>query len=213
MSARVSESIILRTYPLREADLIVSFFTRDLGKLRGVARRARKPGNRFGSGLQRLSYVKMFYFHRENQDLDNLDSCELIQSQFDSVTDYDLAVALDYFSEVSEQLLPPREPNERVFRLLLAVTGHIASAGMNGLWPTVNYFTLWAVKLSGFLAPMELTEEERLIAEEMLQKPVGQLTPRPWSRQTAAGLRRQLVALIEEHTERKLITSQYLESL
>ena len=53
MPARVSESFILRTYPFREADLIVSFFTRDQGKFRGVARRARKPKSTYGSGLER----------------------------------------------------------------------------------------------------------------------------------------------------------------
>jgi hypothetical protein len=35
--ARVSEALVLRTYPLKEADLVVSFLTRDQGKLRGVA--------------------------------------------------------------------------------------------------------------------------------------------------------------------------------
>ncbi len=43
MPARVSEAIVLQTYPLKESDLIVSFFTRDAGKLRGVAKRARRP--------------------------------------------------------------------------------------------------------------------------------------------------------------------------
>jgi len=55
MPVRVSESIILRTYPLREADLIVSFFTRDEGKLRGVARSAGRRGNRVGSVIELLS--------------------------------------------------------------------------------------------------------------------------------------------------------------
>jgi hypothetical protein len=49
MPAQVSETFVLRTYPFREADLIVSFFTRDQGKLRGVARRVRRP-SAFGSG-------------------------------------------------------------------------------------------------------------------------------------------------------------------
>ena len=57
MPARVSDTFVLRTYPFREADLIVSFLTRDLGKLRGVARRARRPKSPFGSGLERLSQV------------------------------------------------------------------------------------------------------------------------------------------------------------
>ena len=121
MPARVSEALVLRTYPLKEADLVVSFLTRDQGKLRGVAKRARRPKNPFGAGLERLSHVRMAYFQRETRELVNLDSCELIRSQFGLVSDYWAGVALDYFAEVSEQLLPAAEPNERFFRLLLAV--------------------------------------------------------------------------------------------
>ena len=46
MPARVSEAFVLQTYPLKESDLIVSFFTRDAGKLRGVAKRARTSEER-----------------------------------------------------------------------------------------------------------------------------------------------------------------------
>ncbi|MCC6585692.1 MAG: DNA repair protein RecO [Bryobacterales bacterium] len=213
MSATSSEAFILRTYPLREADLIVSFFTRDQGKLRGVARRARKPGNRFGSTLQRLSYVKVFYFHRENRDLGSIDSAELLRSHFSLAGDYSLTVGLDYLAEVSEQLLPPHEPNERFFRLLLAVTGWLLETGAAGLWPAVNYFTLWAVRLSGFLAPLEISPADRELAEEILRTPIAQLSPRDWNRQTGIGLRRHLIRLMEDHTERRFITPQYLETL
>src|SRR3982750_3590240 len=101
MPARVSETFILRTYPLRESDLIVSFLTRDQGKLRGVARRARRPKNPFGAGLERLSQVRVAYFQRENRELVNLDSCEIIRSQFDLMSSYETGVALDYFAEVT----------------------------------------------------------------------------------------------------------------
>jgi DNA repair protein RecO (recombination protein O) len=67
MPARVSESLILRSYPFREADLVVSFLTRDQGKLRGVARRARRPKNSYGAGLERLSHVRAAYFPRDNR--------------------------------------------------------------------------------------------------------------------------------------------------
>ena len=39
---RQSEAIVLRTYPLREADLLVTLFTRSDGKIRGVANGARR---------------------------------------------------------------------------------------------------------------------------------------------------------------------------
>jgi len=152
--ARVSEALVLRTYPLKEADLVVSFLTRDQGKLRGVAKRARRPKSSFGAGLERLSHVRMAYFQRETRELVNLDSCELIRSQFDLVSDYRAGVALDYFAEVSEQMLPPAEPNEKFFRLLLAVLDDLRTAG--GAWRAVTYFSLWAVRLSGWLPELQV---------------------------------------------------------
>ena len=152
--ARVSESLVLRTYPLKEADLVVSFLTRDQGKLRGVAKRARRPKSNFGSGLERLSHVRMAYFQRENRELVNLDSCELIRSQFGLVSDYSAGVALDFLAEVSEQLLPAAEPSEKFFRLLVAVLESLPAPG--GVWRGVTYFALWAVRLSGWLPELHV---------------------------------------------------------
>ena len=160
MPARVSEALVLRTYPLKEADLVVSFLTRDQGKLRGVAKRARRPKSAFGAGLERLSHVRMAYFQRENRELVNLDSCELIRSQFDLVSDYWAGVALDYFAEVSEQMLPAAEPSEKFFRLLLAVLEALRpaepTAEAGRVWCAVTYFSLWAVRLSGWLPELDV---------------------------------------------------------
>lgn len=213
MPARDSEAIILRTYPFQEADLIVSFFTRDQGKLRGVAKRARRPKSSFGAGLERLSYVRMFYRQREPLELVNLDSCELLRSPFHLETDYSIGVLLDYLAEVSEQLLPPAEPNEKHFRLLLAVLEYLDVRRAEGIWTAAAYFSLWAVRLAGFLPELRIGPESRALVKEMLAKPIGQLAPRQWSRETAADLRRALVREIENHIERKLLTVEVLEGL
>ena len=151
MPARVSESFVLQTWPFKEADLIVSFLTRDLGKLRGVARRARRPKSTFGSGLERLSHIRMSYFQRENRELVNLDSCEIVDSQFAVLSDFAAACALDFFAEVSEQMLPAAEPSERYFRLLGAVLEHLRSGAPGAAWRAVTYFSVWTVKLAGIL--------------------------------------------------------------
>src|SRR5262252_5268972 len=153
-AAKFSESFVLRTYPFREADLIVSFLTRDQGKLRGVAKRARKVKSAFGAGLERLSHVRMAYFQRENRELVNLDSCELIRSQFGLLSDYSAGVALDFLAEVSEQLLPSAEPSEKFFRLLVAVLDSLPAPG--GVWRGATYFALWAVRLSGWLPELHV---------------------------------------------------------
>ena len=69
--------------------------------------------------------MRMAYFQRENRELVNLDSCELIQSQFRLASDYRAGIALDFMAEVTEQLLPAAEPSERYFRLLLTVLEHL----------------------------------------------------------------------------------------
>ena len=213
MPSQASESLVLRTYPLREADLIVSFFTRDSGKLRGVARRARKPKNEFGSGLERLSHVNMSYVQRENRELANLYRCDLIQSQLEIAADYAGCIALDFVAEVSDALLPPSEPNERFFRLILAVLEHLRHTGGAGVWVAVTYFSLWAVRLSGFLPDLRVSGESRRLAEEMMHTPIGQLSEREWNASTAADLRRFLVRNVQDHIERKLHSPALLDTL
>ena len=220
MPARVSESFILRTYPFREADLVVSFFSRDLGKLRGIARRARRPKSAFGSGLERLSRVRMAYFQKENAELVSLSGCELIESQFALQSDYALSMALDYFTEVTEQLLPPHEPNERFFRLLAAALAYLREAGECGeserparMWTAVTYVSIWAVRLSGIWPEFRVSHESVEIAEEMFTTPIGELKPREWTKATAADLRHLLVRTMEQHAERRFLTVPLLEAL
>ena len=214
MASRVSESLILRTYPYREADLIVSYFTRDLGKMRGIARRAKRPKSHYGSTLDRLAHVRLSYFQRDNRELSSIDGAELIASQFDLISGpqaYENSVVLDYMSEVSELLLPPGEPNEKAFRLLLAMLAELRSGG--SIWKVSLYFTLWNVKLQGFLSDPQVCQESHGIAMEMLATPVGQLGERVWTRRTAGDLRKFLIKEIEEHVERRLTTVPYLEAL
>ena|SRR5579884_1358499 len=211
MAARTSESFVLRTYPFREADLVVSFFTRDQGKLRGIARRARRPKGPFGSGLERLSHTNITYYQKETRELVNVTGADVIQSQFALASDYEASVALDYLAEISEQMLPPEEVNERHFRLLIAVLDYLHARG--SIWPAVTYFSLWAVRLAGFLPDLRLSPESHEIAREMLVTPIAQLAGREWVKDSAADLRRTLLALIEDHIERRILSAHMLESL
>ena len=78
MSLKQSEAIVLRTYPLREADLLVTLFTRAEGKVKGIARAAKKSKRRFGGALEPLTWVRAYYEDREGQELARLDSCDIL---------------------------------------------------------------------------------------------------------------------------------------
>lgn len=148
MPLKDSEAIVLRTYPLREADLLVTLFTRVEGKVRGVARSAKKSKRRFGGALEPLTYVRAYYEDRERQELSRLDSCEVIESPLSTQVTYGRAVALGHVAELLDELLPDREANDAVFRLTLSVLDMIRG---NDVWMPVTYFELWLTRLMGFL--------------------------------------------------------------
>jgi len=148
MALKESEAIVLRSYPLRESDLLVTLFTRLEGKVKGVARAAKKSKRRFGGALEPLTYVRAFYDVRERQELARLDSCEVIDSPMTSEVSYPRAVALGHVAELLDELLPDREPSDAVFRLSLAVLQELRG---DSLWMPLTYFELWMTRLMGFL--------------------------------------------------------------
>lgn len=152
MALRESEAIVLRTYPLREADLLVTFFTRVEGKVRGVARSAKKSKRRFGGALEPLTYVRAFYDVRERQELVRLDSCEVLESPMAAEVGYARAVALGHIAELLDELLPDREANDAIFRLTLSVL-HVLTG--SEIWMPVTYFELWLTRLVGFLPELD----------------------------------------------------------
>lgn len=153
MALRESEAIVLRTYPMREADLLVTLLTRTEGKVRGVARSAKKSKRRFGGALEPLTYVRAFYDVRERQELVRLDACEVLESPLASEVSYARAVALGHIAELLDELLPDREANDAVFRLTLSVLQVLTG---EDIWMPITYFDLWLTRLVGFLP--ELTE-------------------------------------------------------
>ena len=149
MPLKESEAVILRTYPLRAADLLVTLFTRAEGKVKGVAKSAKKSKRRFGGGaLEPLTQVRVYWEDKERQELARIDSCEVMQSPLATAVDYPRAVALGHVAEVLDEFLPDREANDAVFRLTSSVLTQLQGGQV---WRPVTYFELWMVRLMGFL--------------------------------------------------------------
>lgn len=152
MALRESDAIVLRTYPLREADLLVTLFTRVEGKVHGVARSAKKSKRRFGGALEPLTYVRAFYDVKERQELARLDACEVLESPMASEVNYARAVALGHVAELLDELLPDREANDDIFRLSLSVLRALERVRSGAdVWIPITYFELWLTRLVGFL--------------------------------------------------------------
>jgi DNA repair protein RecO (recombination protein O) len=144
-----TEAIVLRSFPIGDQDKVVVFFSPDKGLLRGVAKGARKFGNRFGSSLEPLSLVNVFYYEKERKDLVTLSQADLIESFFDLHRDYRTSCTLSYFAELVEEFFPSRASEDLVFRLLLSILRAIKEKG--DLELLSRYFEAWFLQINGLL--------------------------------------------------------------
>jgi len=149
MPARETEAIILKTFPLGEADRLVSFLGRSSGRVRGVAAGARRLKNRYGSTLELLSHVQLWYVEKETRELVRIQQAESLESFHKAQSDYGLSTGLAVVSEVSELVLPEHEVSESMFRLILLVAREVERTGDWNL--PLSYFAFWTVRLGGWL--------------------------------------------------------------
>ena len=148
MIQRQGEAIVLRVWPFQEADLLVSLFTREQGRLKGVARHAMRSRRRFGGALEPMTYVRASYAERPRQELVRLDGFEILSSPLSRPIDYARTAALQLLAEVVEEALPEQAPEDAVFRLTLAVLDEIQ---VGRVWMPVTYFALWMSRLMGWM--------------------------------------------------------------
>ncbi len=160
MPVLASDAVILRTWPVNEADLIVSFFTRDYGRLKGIAKSALKSRKRFGGALEPMTLARAWFAERPRQELVRLDQLEIQRSPLAEPIDAARLAALSFYAELLDESLPEHDPQDAVFRLLTSVLEHTASAQteasqttmpQSGPWMPLTYFSLWMTRLMGLL--------------------------------------------------------------
>lgn len=142
------EAIVLRTWPFHEADLLVSLFTRDQGRVKGVARHAMKSRKRFGGALEPATQVRAHYTERPKQDLVRLDQFEILWSPLTAPIDTLRLAALQLVTEVLEEAMPDQAPEDNIYRLSVTV---LTSLQSENVWLPTLYFCLWMNRLMGWM--------------------------------------------------------------
>jgi DNA repair protein RecO (recombination protein O) len=164
------EAIVLRTWPFHEADLLVSIFTRDQGKVKGVARHAMKSRKRFGGALEPATHVRAHYTERPSQELVRLDQFEILWSPLTAPIDTLRLAALQLVVEVLEEAMPDLAADDNIYRLALTTLTAINSGAPSSatapsspkvgsqdvpasqqIYLPITYFCLWMNRLMGWM--------------------------------------------------------------
>jgi DNA repair protein RecO (recombination protein O) len=153
-----TESLILKTYNLAEADKIVVLLTRDHGIVRGVAKGAKRLKSRFGSALEPFTVVHATYFQKEVLELVSIQKLDLIDSYFGPASDPDFLQKFSYLADILIGSLPPQDPSEKLYRMTRACLNAARDLpdrlGVIGI-----YFEVWLLKLTGYLPQWKTCSE------------------------------------------------------
>lgn len=119
MASERERGIVLRAVAYGESDRIVTFLCEERGKLSALAKGARKSTRRFAGGLALLSVGELSYAERAGSELARLERFDAVSTWAGLFSDLGKIAHASYAAELVEALVPPRQCERAVFRLLL----------------------------------------------------------------------------------------------
>ncbi|HHV62027.1 MAG TPA: DNA repair protein RecO [Firmicutes bacterium] len=117
MSLYKTEGIVLRNRDLGEADRIVTVYTRERGKVRAVAKGARRPRSRFVGSTLVFTYADFLIF--KGKGLDNISQVSIIEPFSRLRSDLVSMAYASYMAELVDISTEEDEKNDSIFLLLL----------------------------------------------------------------------------------------------
>lgn len=119
MSLLTTPAIVLGSIKLGEADKLVTFFTAKKGKLKGVAKGARRVKGRFGASLEPFTHCNLVVFEKPGDKLARVNQADIVHS-FQKLREHWGEIHLaSHMAHLVQQMTPEGEPNLSVYRLLL----------------------------------------------------------------------------------------------
>ncbi|MDI6728671.1 MAG: DNA repair protein RecO [Thermodesulfovibrionales bacterium] len=143
-----TEGIVLKSSVFGEADLIVTYLTRDYGLLKVFAKSPRKIKSRFGSSLEPLTYSRIAFIGKEDANLPRLTQSDIIKAFHLLRDDLKCFLGVSEMLELSIRFLPEKEPNFKAFKLLLDTLLRLESNCSNKLY--YLYYKIRFLEITGY---------------------------------------------------------------
>ena len=149
MPIHEAEAIVLRQYSLSDSDRIIVLITREFGKIRCVGKGVKKLQSRFAGCLEPLNHIRIEFYSKEGQDLNQIRRTELIRSYLGLSPGLNQVYAYSYFAEIANEVVQDNQANHPLFRLFIGTMEAGNKLGVNAA--LVRYFETWCLKLNGLI--------------------------------------------------------------
>jgi DNA repair protein RecO (recombination protein O) len=139
---------VLRTLSYGESDLIVTFLSSEFGKLKGIAKGAKRSKKRFANVFEPFSLTNIIFTRKSRDVLAFIDACEIID-HYDAIRlDLEKTLIASYFIDLADHFSPEGKKNEKVFELLQTFLVLLGSQKASDA--LVRFFEIRLLKLAGF---------------------------------------------------------------
>lgn len=139
---------MLRSLDYGESDRIVTFFTDGFGKVKAIAKGARRSRKRFANALENFSLGRIVFSRRGREELALLEACDAVQHFPDVRADLERTLTASYLIELVDAFTLEGKKNEGLFALLNTFLG-ILNAG-NSSEGMVRIFELRLLGVLGY---------------------------------------------------------------
>ncbi|OPL16421.1 MAG: hypothetical protein AVO39_06105 [delta proteobacterium MLS_D] len=189
-----------------EADRIVTFFTAERGKLKGIAKSARKSAKRFSNAIELFSLSQIIFSRRRAGTLYLIEDCHVVNHYSRIREDLEKTLAASYFIELIDLFSLEEKPAAHLFDHLKTFLDLLEDGPFSA--SLVRLFELRLLNLCGYEpalercarcgVPLDTGEKIMFCAED------GGISCSRCRRDTAVGIR------VSAGTVKTLITGKHL---
>jgi DNA repair protein RecO (recombination protein O) len=148
MALVTTNAIVLKSMRWGEADRILTFFSLRLGKVRGIARGARRMKSRFGGMLEPFSSVNLTLFDKRNDGLASVSQVDSLESFISLRENLDHIWAASCMVALVDGVTADRDPSPTIFHTLLEGLRSLVRTDDPGLLTLI--FQIHVLGQSGF---------------------------------------------------------------
>jgi DNA repair protein RecO (recombination protein O) len=118
MDTERAEGIVLRVQPVTESSLIITWFTREFGKLKTLSKGARRPKSPVRGKIDLFYLDEIVFLRSRRSDLHLLHDCFLENPRSALRTSLEMLTTASYLVESVDLATEPEDANLAVFELL-----------------------------------------------------------------------------------------------
>lgn len=143
-------AVVLRTRRMGETSKLVTLYTAEYGKLKVVAKGARKPRSRYGAALELFNEIQAVCYLRDGRDLHTLSDGDASLTHPSLSRDMERLVFASAACELIDSVTLEGESNDRLFQCLTGVLRGLEEVRQTQLEPLFWYFQIRAASALGY---------------------------------------------------------------